>query len=130
MAVNLTGVSIIVNDNTIGVLPNTVKYTEGFGEDNIRVVSVGGGATEQVYSEDLESNFSMISFDMLPTIPNVKLARSWKTNTNQNVVILQVENADGDLTRTFKSAALTANYEVNIGNDAAITIEFRSNSAI
>ena len=129
MALQITDATVIVNNETVGVIPNSVMYTEGLGEQKQRAVSIGGGKTEQVFSNDLETNFSLISFDLPSTVENIKLARTWKVNGNANVVQVTAQNADGNVIRTFTGAALTANYEVGIGVDANIPIEFNTNSA-
>lgn len=129
MAIQLTDATVVVNNNTIGVIPNSVKYTEGLGEQKQRAVSVGGGKVEQVFSNDLETNFSMLSFDMPSTVDNIKAARDWKLNGNANVAQVFAENADGNIVKTFTGAAFTSDYEVEIGVDANISVEFHSNSA-
>jgi hypothetical protein len=132
MAETLTDATVVVNNDTIAVLTNSITFTEGLGEQKMRVVSLGGGATEQIYSNDLETNFSTVSFDLPSTSGpdgNIEKAKIWKANGNANVVQVAGENADGSIVRTFTGAAVTANYEVNIGVDATISIEFTSNSA-
>jgi hypothetical protein len=129
VAIQITDATIIVNNETVGVIPNSVAYTEGFGEQQIRAVSIGGGKVEQVFANDLETNYSMVKFDMPSTVDNIKLARTWKTQGNNNVVQVTANNVDGNVIRTFTGAALTANYEVEIGVDANIPIEFMTNSA-
>jgi hypothetical protein len=129
VAIQLTDVTVIVNNETVGIIPNSLKWTEGFGEQAVRAVSIGGGKTEQVFANDLESNYSKVSFDLPSTVQNIELARGWKTNTNANTVSVMAENADGPVVRTFTQAALTADYEVEIGVDSNIPIEFMTNSA-
>jgi hypothetical protein len=128
-AIQITDATIVVNNDTIGVVTGSVKFTEGLGEQKVRVVSIGGGKTDQVYSNDLETNFSKVSFDLPSTVDNINSARAWKINGNENVVQVQGENADGELIRVFTGAALTADYEVDLGPDGNIAIEFQSNSA-
>lgn len=111
-------------------MPNSLMYTEGLGEQKVRAVSIGGGRTEQVYANDLETNFSVVKFSIPTTPENIALARSWKTNRNQNVVQIAGSTPEGDLTRTFTGAALTKNYEVNIATESDIEIEFQANASI
>jgi hypothetical protein len=129
VAIQLTDVTVIVNNETVGIIPNSLSWTEGFGEQAVRAVSIGGGKTEQVFANDLETNYSKVSFELPTTVGNTDLAREWKTNTNANVVSVMAENADGRVVRTFTQAALTADYEVETGPDANIAIEFMTNSA-
>jgi hypothetical protein len=129
VAIQLADATITVNNETIGVVPNSIKYTEGDGEQKVHAVSIGGGATEQVFANDVESNYSMVSFDLRSTVDNIRLAKDWKVRGNGNTISLQGENEDGNVVRNFASAALTQNYEVEIGVDSVISLEFQSNSA-
>lgn len=115
----------------MGIVPNSLKYREGLGEQVVRAMSVGDGKTEQVYARNLETNFGMIGFQLPTTPENIKLARSWKANANRNVVALAGSTPDGGtLTRTFTQAAITNDYEVEIGTETSIEVEFLSNAAI
>ncbi len=128
--IQLTDATITANDEAVGVMPNSVSYTEGFGEQVVRAVSIGGGKTEQVFANNLETNFSTLKFSIPSTYGNIKLARSWKANANRNVFQIAGSTVEGDVTRTFSAAALINDYEVPIGTEADIEIEIRSNSAI
>ena len=128
--IQLTDATVIVNNEAIGVIPNSVKFTEGLGEQVVRAVSIGGGKVEQVYAKNLETNFSRFMFSMPATPETVRLARQWKTNSNQNVVQLAGSTPEGTVTRTFTGAALTKDYEVPIGTEENIEIEFMANAAI
>lgn len=112
------------------IVPNTLKYTEGFGEQSVRAASVGGGAVEQIFSQDVETSLSKVMFDIHTTPDNVKLARGWKSNGNLNVVQIAGKTAEGDVTRTFTQAAMTGDPEIEIATEGVINIEFMSNAAI
>lgn len=128
--IQLTDAAVIVNNEVVGVIPNSVEFDEGRGEQKIRAVSVGDGKTEQVHASDLETNLGGVKFSLPTTIENIALALGWKTNKNRNVVQLAGQTDDGDFTRTFTQAALTANYKVPIGTEADIEIEFMTNTPI
>lgn len=130
MSIQLTDAALLVNDEAIGIIPNSLSYTEGLGEQKIRVVSIGGGATEQVFANDLETNYSMVKFEIPTTPENVALARSWKSSGNTNKISIAGKTAEGQLTRTISQAALTVDYEVPIGTEANISIEMQGNTAI
>ena len=69
----LSNIAVSVNNDPIAIVPNSVSYTEGFGEQTMRAASVGGASVEQVFSQDLESTFSMVKFEIYPDIDVVKL---------------------------------------------------------
>ena len=130
MSIQLSDATVLVNDEVVGIIPNTLKYTEGFGEQKVRAMSIGGGAVEQVFSRDVESALSKITFDMPTTSENIALARTWKANGNLNVVQIAGKTAEGDMTRTFTQAAMTGDPEIEISTEGVINVEFMSNAAI
>ena len=127
--VQLAEATVIVNNEAIGIVPNTLKFSEGLGEQSVHPLSVGGGKTEQVFANNLESAFSRVMFEVRTTVDNIALVRDWKQNGNQNVVQVAAEAGGKQMTRTFNQAALTADYEVEIGSDTTMSIEFQSAQA-
>ena len=126
----LTDATVLVNNEAHSIVPNSLVFNEGLGEQQVRAMSAGGGKTEQVYARNLESNVGMVKFE-LPTTPrNIEIAKQWKQNGNGNVVAIAGTTPDGDVTRTFTQAALTNNYEIEVGTETSIEIEFHSNPAI
>lgn len=130
MGVQLADAELSINNDTIAYSPNTLKYTEGRGEQNIRAASGGGGQVEQIYSNDIESNFSDISVEIPATVRNIDLALQWKENQNQNVITIVGSTPEGSLTRTFTQAALLSNYQVELGTETNISLEFKANQAV
>lgn len=123
--------SISVNDSPVAIVPNSFSYTEGKGEQTVRVVSTGGGAVEQVYSQNVESNLSNVKFTMLPTLANIDLARQWKTNENQNVLVVTGKDGNGNtFDRTFQNAGLINDTEIQLGSETVIELEFLSDAAV
>tara|TARA_R110002153_G_scaffold78418_1_gene200797 strand:+ start:4493 stop:4882 length:390 start_codon:yes stop_codon:yes gene_type:complete len=126
----LSNIAVSVNNDPIAIVPNSVSYTEGFGEQTMRAASVGGASVEQVFSQDLESTFSMVKFEIYPDIDVVKLLRGWKTNGNANTVTLTGSVDGKTFRRTFKKAAILNDYEVALGSDTTVEIEFKSDAAV
>lgn len=131
MSIQLSDPTVIINNNTVTIMPNSLVFTEGLGEQNMRAGSTGGGGVEQIYSNNLESNFSTIKFDLPADIDRVELAREWKVLQNANLVQIIGTTTDGKvLTRTFQNAAILNDYEVALGSDTVIPIEFKASPAI
>ena len=128
--IQLTDAAVLANNEAIGIMPNTLMYTEGFGEQSVRAVSIGDGKTEQVFARNLETNFSTLKFELPTTPENIELARSWKAAGNENVFQIAGSAGGQEITRTFSQAVLINDYEVEIGTETTISIEIRSNSAI
>lgn len=130
MAAQLTNPVVMVNNVQVAVTPNSVKYTEGLGEQSTRAASTGGDQVEQIYSDDIATKFSSIMFDMPATIDNIANQRQWKVNKNANLIQITGKTPEGNLSRTFTQAALLNDTEVALGTDTDISCEFKSNPAI
>ncbi len=128
--IQLSDATVLVNDEVIAIMPNSLKYTEGFGEQNMRAASIGGGAVEQIYSRNVETSLSKTMFELPTTPENVDLARTWKANGNKNVVQIAGSTDEGEVTRTFTQAAMIGDPEIEIASEGMIPIEFASNAAI
>ena len=130
MGVQLANPTVSVNNDAVSIMPNSLAFTEGLGEQTTRAASGGGGNVEQIFAENIETNFSTIKFDIPATVANIALAREWKTSGNQNLVQVAGRTPEGIVTRTFTQAALLNNYEVALGSDTVISLEFTANPAI
>lgn len=125
----ISDASVIVNNVGVNIVPNSLSFTEGYGEQAVLVQSAGGGVLEQVYSNDVETNLAMVKFSLRSTVANIALAREWKTNANKNVIAVTATVLEGSLTRTFNNAALTGDYEVSLSADGVIEVEFKADKA-
>lgn len=134
MSTALANPQVTVNNDVVEVVPNSVSYDEGLGEQIMRAASTGGGGVNQVYSRNIESNFSMVKFALYNSPENVDLIRTWKQNQNGNGITISGTVTDSGvqttLTRTFNNAAILNNYEVNLGADTNIELEFTSDAAV
>ena len=119
--------AVYVNNSNVPIMPNTVVYTEGLGEDSVKAASTGGGGIELLSSKNVEDNYSKVAFSIPATKENIELALVWKNNGSENVVALVSEN---DFTRTFTRATLITNYDVNLQSDGQIDLEFSANAAV
>jgi len=130
VATQLADATVTVNNDIWGIVPNTLVFTEGQGEQEIKAASIGGGVVEQVYSHNVESNFSMVKFELHATVDNIDNSKVAKSNRNNNVVQITGSTPEGRITRTFTKAALLTDPEKALGADTTIPIEFKANPAI
>lgn len=124
--IQLVNPIIIVNNVHISIVPNTFSYTEGYGEQTMKTRSGGGGAVETVYANNVETNISMLKWSVFPTNDIVNLLRSWKALGNVNLIAI----SDTEFNRDFAFCALTNDYEVKIGADATVELEWHGEPAI
>lgn len=127
--IQLSDAAVVVNNEPVPVIPNSVKYREGLGTQKMRTASIGGGEVETIYANDLENKLGAVMFDMPSTPETIGLARQWKLLKNQNVVQIIGSTPDGTVTKTFALAAILNDYEVAIGSEANISVEFSSRQA-
>lgn len=118
--------SIVVNNTPVAIKPNSFSYTEGFGERNVRVASAGGSAKETVVTENVETQMSTVKFTLYTSSENLTLARQWAANKSSNVI----EASDTNFTRSFTSAIITNDFDVNAGVDGEFELEFKSDAAV
>ncbi len=119
--------SLAMNNLPFAIVPNSFSYTEGLGEQDVVVQSAGGGSVQSVFTDNVEMRYSSLKFDMQNTVENIDLIRTWKINENNNGM---TGTAPSGWSRTFNSVVLTSDYEVNLGSDTVISLEFKSDSAI
>lgn len=115
-----------INNEVVAIVPNSLVFTEGFGEQTVLTQSAGGGIIETVYSDNAELKISMVKFELHTTQQNIDLVRSWKVNLNNNAISI----TDSGLERTFTNMALTSNYEVQTGSEGKIAIEFKGDPSV
>lgn len=127
MADQLNNVAILVNNDIVAYEANTLTYHDGLGEFSVRNAVVGGGQTEQIFSEDLGSKFGMVKFSLPSTEDSAKLVREWKSNRNNNVI--EIMSSSGTFTRIFTQASILGNPEVDLSTDGAVELEFNTNPA-
>jgi len=126
MANALSNPTIVVNNLATPIVPNSFTFTEGLGEQTIRTQSAGGGSVQTVFSNNVETNKSMVKFSLYNTADNIDLIKLWKQNGDANAISVTGEG----LNRSFSGAALISNYEVNLGSDTTIDVEFEGQPAI
>lgn len=126
----LSNPQIIINNEEVSIKPSSLSYMEGFGEQEMRVKSAGGNSVEAVGAQNVTMSLSDVKWEMEPTDENIELIRTWKINQNNNAITAHSTSSDGSVTRSFDSAALTNNYEVNLKSDGAISLEWKARPAV
>ena len=128
MATQLNDIIILVNNQQVAYETDSLSWSDGFGEYAVRNAVVGGGQTEQIFSQDLSTKFGMVKFSLPSTDENEAFKRAWKSNLNNNVVEL-VGPPGSRFTKIFTQASIQSDPETNAATDGSIEIEFRSNPA-
>lgn len=80
---------ISVNNIPQGIVPNSFKFRLGKGETTVRSVSLGGGASKSVHSENAEKKVGMMSWKMYITDETIQSIATWKDNVGANAITAQ-----------------------------------------
>lgn len=124
--IRLVNPTLVMNNAAFSIVPNTFVYTEGLGEQDVKTQSAGGGSVETVFSGNIETNMSMVKFSLFATLIGIDLARTWKINQNKNAL----SSTEGGLVRIFNNIALVNDYEVALGSDTTIDLEFKGDPVV
>lgn len=122
----ISDATVIVDNIVMAYVPNSLTYKEGLGEQKIRIQTGGGGAVQQVLSDDITTKHAMVKFDVEPTAENINNMRAIKANMDGHVITISAAG----FTRTITGALLTSDYEVKLGAEDVFTVEFIGNPAI
>lgn len=117
--------AVVVNNQPVAIKPNSFSYTEGFGEFKTRVQTAGPGSIENINTEDVETQKSMVKFTLLTTTENIDIARQWKANFDQNSITATAP----DFSRSFGSALLMTDVEIAAGQEGEFEVEFTTRRA-
>lgn len=121
--IKLSVPSIRVNNNVIGIVPNTFSYKAGDGEVKVTAASTGGGNAVSVHGQDAETMFSTLKFSVYPTISNISLIRDWKAAVAGNTLDAMQKGSPKDFGIAFKGLSVTNDPDINAGADTVIDIE-------
>ena len=78
--------TILVNSQTIAIVPNSFSYDGGEGEINVRSASAGGGNSTSVHSQNAESQVGKCKFDVYLQPGVDGNIRSWKSRVGANSI--------------------------------------------
>ncbi len=116
--------AIQVNNDTIGLVPNTFSYTPGDGETTVRAASTGGGKAKSIHTQDAETMFSKVMFSVYPTTDNISKIRDWKANVAGNTLSAVQRNVGGkDFSLAFKNMSVSNDPDIKAAADGVIEIE-------
>lgn len=117
--------TLLINNETIAIVPNSATFDEGEGETTVRAMSAGGGSIELVISTDAEGMVGGFKVELPNTAKYINLARGWKKNPGKNVIQMLGNNKQGKpLSRTITEASITNNYEVELSSDGKLSLEW------
>lgn len=127
-----SNVTLNINNTPTAYVPNSLSFNEGLGEQSISTQSAGGGIVQTVYSNNVETNKSMVKFSIFAagdaTANNIDTIKTWKLNGSANAITIS-DTASG-FTRTFQNMALVNSYDINLQDQGKIEVEFQGDPAV
>lgn len=121
MSTELYKPAVEVNGEVVYIVPNSLKFKDGFGTRNTRVASGGGDRRETINTEDITTQFGELTFDMHTTVENINLKRQWQANFDVN----EVAWLEAGESRRMTNALIQEDPEVNSGVDGQFTVMFK-----
>lgn len=119
----LTNGTIIVNDATIAIKPDSIKYKRGVGDRKMRTQSVGD-SVEHITTEDLTTKIGMISFTLIGTDANAEAVANWQDNFDTNAVEMITTSG---YTLVLQQAVMTVDPEIAVAVEGEIEVVFNGN---
>jgi hypothetical protein len=126
MPKRLANPTLTVNNLATMVVPNSIKYREGTGEQTV-TTQAAGNTIQTVFADNAETKMSFLGFSLTNTPENIATVRAWKNLTNANAATL---SGEGGFSRAFNNMAVTNDYDVNLGSDTTIDIEMMGDPAV
>jgi hypothetical protein len=114
--------SIFVNNEPVSIVPNSFKFKLGAGETNVRAASVGGGASVSIHSENAESKYGEMKFELFTTTDNIARVNSWKLNVGANAVQAIQKN---QVPVSLQNASMVNDPEIEATADGKMAVEFK-----
>lgn len=118
----LSNPTVVVNDDTISILPNSLSYKEGQGDAKVRPLSAGGDAIEVVVTSDAETKASMVKFKVSNSDTHLGQVNEWLLARSDGGVTITL--SEGDISIPFTGMIMTTEPERSVGADGEVEVEF------
>jgi hypothetical protein len=115
----LSNPTVVVANDTIAIVPNSLSYKTGSGNKSIKTQSSGGDAIDVVLTENAETKKSMVKFKLYNTEKNLQFVKDWSDSDGQTIEI-----SEGGVSESFSDMAVITEPERSIGADGELELEF------
>ena len=121
----MTVPAVRINNETWGIIPNTLVYNAGEGEIKVEAISIGGGKSETVHGQDITTAIGMVKFDVATTDDLDAKIRELKQAIAENGVSFLEKIGSQIVKRTFTGMSLANSVERAVGSDGKTSLEFQ-----
>ena len=122
--IRLSTGQVVVNNETLLIVPNSLTYDGGESEITVEAGSIGGGKVETVHGENVENAKSVVKFDVFTTADLDEKIRDWKSKIGENGISFVQRVGSTTETRTFTGMSLVNRVERGVGADGKTSLEF------
>lgn len=116
--------SLVINNVTIPIVPNSLKYDGGEGEINVRTASAGGEQVDIITTVNAENKIGMVMFDVFTTTDLDTKIADWKTRIGANTVQFNQNIGGLPNARSFDNMSITDGVERDASADGVTSIKF------
>ena len=117
--------TVIVNNISMLIYPNSLVYDGGEGELVVRSGSGGGGMNLSVHTQNAETTIGKCSFDVFLTQDMDAKIALWKEQIGANSIqVVQRSNPGLAVTLSFDNMSLINAVERKAGADLVTSLEF------
>lgn len=117
--------TVIVNNETISIVPNSFNYDGGEGEVTVRTASAGGGSTVSVHSQNAETQIGKCKFEVFLTPGLDAKIAEWKEAVGANSIqVIQRADAGESVTLSFDNMSLVNAVERAASADGTTSLEW------
>lgn len=122
--IRLSTGQVVVDNETILIVPNSLEYDAGEPEITVEAGSIGGGKVETVHGENVENAKSSVKFDVFTTADLDEKIAGWKKSIAQIGISFVQKVAGTTETRTFEGMSLVNKVSRKVGADGKTSLEF------
>jgi len=117
--------TVIINNETYSIVPNSFMYDGGEGEVTVRAASAGGGQVSSVHSQNAETQIGKCKFDVF-LVPGLDSdIATWKENVGSNAIQAIQRSAGGEaVTLSWDNMSLVNAVEREASADGVTSLEF------
>ena len=114
--------NVRINNSVLATI-GEIKIKGGYGESSQMAQSLGNGAIQLVYSENVETKISEVTMSIASTSEHIDLIGQFKKNRNTNYIVLN--SSTSNMSIVFKNMALTNDPDINLSNEGQIQLVFK-----
>ena len=121
----LSDPTVLINNEVVAIVPNSLKFKLGRGESKVLPQSSGNGEIETVYSENVETKIGEVKLELRVTAKNIEVVEALKLNKSYNGISI----TEDDFNLTYNNMAMMNDPEIPATSDGKIELHFEGDPA-